>query len=139
MRSWNSAVRSVVVAIARSTCVSPRTVRRIFMPAACRSFSSIEGTSLRLFLRAAVRAGMPGQDPIDERVRDAEIPIGGQALRDFALVEMPSHHRIAAENLGERAMLGCRTPDGCLDARMSLAPAERSGERHHHRFGKDHV
>src|SRR5690348_12812859 len=41
MRFWKSASMAVFADSARSTCASPSTLRRIFMPALCRSRSSM--------------------------------------------------------------------------------------------------
>src|SRR4029450_11327294 len=45
MRSWESAVSSVVAAVARSTWGSPSTARRTDMPWSCRRWSSMPSPS----------------------------------------------------------------------------------------------
>src|SRR5215469_18940752 len=65
MRSWNGAVKSVVLAAARSTCSAPSTSRRVRMPAAARSSSFIR---LRSFIVVY------GQRTANELCRRPEVP-----------------------------------------------------------------
>src|SRR3954470_2985719 len=69
MRSWKSAVKSVVPALARSTWSSPRTSRRVFMPRLCSS-SFIAQPPL---VRSSRLLLVAGQGAVDECLRQAEI------------------------------------------------------------------
>src|SRR3954452_5280691 len=85
MKSWKSAVKSVVRACARSTCSSPRTARRTSMPSSWRSWSDREEGRLMGPLEVdvelvAVGAGLGDEGRACVLVEARQHRIGGVGL-----------------------------------------------------------
>src|SRR4051812_32736855 len=123
MKSWNSAVKSVVPSIARSTWASPSTSRRTVMPAACRASSDGEEDGLIGALEMdveAVAAVLAGRDEGGPGivVREAgEHRVGGVGL--LLVLEVQPRDDLVQEAAGE---------DRQVDVRGLLA-AVRRGHR----------
>src|ERR1700734_1683612 len=90
MRSWNGSVNGVVAATARSTCSSPSTSRRTFMPRSARWASS-----MAFPLRVRGFGGVKGGD--GKGIRRAQVAgrlergvdlLGGDAGRDQPVLEL---------------------------------------------------
>src|SRR5580700_12225363 len=98
MKSWNGAVNSVVAAIARSTCSSPRTSRRVRTPAAVRSSSFTDLVSFAL--------SVSGQGAADKFGARAEIAgrVNGRlqlCASDPGRGERAGRQRIGEQRVGE--------------------------------------
>src|SRR3954449_7448694 len=70
MKSWKSRVRSVVFAIARSTCSSPSTSRRTAMPASWSFTEELLDQSVELLGLLDASEVRGGLDRLEPRVRD---------------------------------------------------------------------
>src|SRR5262245_6188963 len=103
MRSWNSLVRSVVLATARSTCASPRIRRRTAMPAARTSSSPIV---------SSLTSGAGQARPSCRRPSHHQYPTHQTNERLFKVCRKV-HYRTSADSSstsrGKRAVCGSRS------------------------------
>src|SRR3569623_2406745 len=135
MRLWNSSVSGVADAIARSTCASPSTERRMDIPARVRSSLGSFSFIMRAFERRSYRGRRVSlSSPQRQRVLHhllgrAEIVLGLQAMLDVGAIEMLRHLRHLGEHRCERALLRHRTLRSDSDSSMRIELSYVLGQR----------